>query len=155
MTLEELKDLIDSTINENGKKSITGKTLNLVLNAIAENAGSSASSMLVHIPPTLLGGDSDLTEGQKAENVLARQAILDAYTNDTAAPIISGFVKIEQDGATQAGWLSSIITSVVEQDGVQKVLLALAELQFEIAADGSINSMSGSSLSPTNLMHNE
>ena len=59
MTIEELKDLIDNTINENGAKAITGHALNLALNeitnAVAEAAatgGSAAKIECVGTDPT-------------------------------------------------------------------------------------------------------
>jgi hypothetical protein len=39
MTKEEIKAMIDATINENGERNITGKTLNLALNAIVDAMG--------------------------------------------------------------------------------------------------------------------
>jgi hypothetical protein len=39
MSKDELKEMIDNTIFQNGNGQITGLGLNLVLNAIAENAG--------------------------------------------------------------------------------------------------------------------
>ena len=44
MTIEELKDLIDSTINENGTKAITGKALNLALNEITNAVAEAATT---------------------------------------------------------------------------------------------------------------
>lgn len=46
MTIEEIKTMIDSTINENGERQITGKALNLALNELVsaiENASSGGS----------------------------------------------------------------------------------------------------------------
>ena len=44
MTIEELKNMIDSTINENGTKAITGKALNLALNEIANAVAEAATT---------------------------------------------------------------------------------------------------------------
>ena len=44
MTIEELKNLIDSTINENGTKAITGKALNLALNEITNAVAEAATT---------------------------------------------------------------------------------------------------------------
>lgn len=46
MTKEELKEMIDATINENGTRNITGKTLNLALNAIVDALGSGSGEMV-------------------------------------------------------------------------------------------------------------
>jgi hypothetical protein len=44
MTKEELKVMIDETINSNGVRNITGKALNLALNAIVDSMGTGSSS---------------------------------------------------------------------------------------------------------------
>lgn len=46
MTKEELKEMIDATINENGTRNITGKTLNLALNAIVDALGSGSGEIV-------------------------------------------------------------------------------------------------------------
>lgn len=50
MTKEEIKAMIDATINENGGRGITGKALNLALNAIvdATGEGSSGGGLIIH-----------------------------------------------------------------------------------------------------------
>ena len=42
MTKEELKVMVDETINSNGARNITGKALNLALNAIVDSMGTSS-----------------------------------------------------------------------------------------------------------------
>lgn len=45
MSKDELKEMIDNTIFQNGNGQITGNGLNLVLNAIAENAGGNGGGL--------------------------------------------------------------------------------------------------------------
>lgn len=64
MTKEELKEMIDSTINENGSRNITGKSLNLALNEIVDamGSGSGGGTLSVYFA---MGNE---TEEQKAHN---------------------------------------------------------------------------------------
>ena len=87
MTIEELKDLIDSTINENGTKAITGKALNLALNeitnAVAESAttggggGGGVKRLYVNMP-----GGSNTDPEQLASNAALYTEIVTALTNN-------------------------------------------------------------------------
>ncbi len=77
MEIEELKELIDSTINENGERAITGKALNLVLNELAVSAGSA--------PRRIYAGE-DITDDQKAGNAEAYAAIKAAMDSGAAVP---------------------------------------------------------------------
>ena len=88
MTIEELKDLIDSTINENGTKAITGKALNLALNeitnAVAEAAttgGGGVKRLYVDI-----NGGSITDPEQLASNAALYTEIVTALTNDELPP---------------------------------------------------------------------
>lgn len=66
-TIEELKQMIDSVIVENGKGQITGQGLNLVLNemsdALSEMGGGGGGAYQVHIPTS-----GELTPEQIAFN---------------------------------------------------------------------------------------
>ena len=88
MTIEELKDLIDSTINENGTKAITGKALNLALNeitnAVAEAAttgGGGVKRLYVDI-----SGGSITNPEQLASNAALYTEIVTALTNNELPP---------------------------------------------------------------------
>lgn len=69
MTKEELIEMIDATINENGSRSITGKALNLALTEIvnAMGTGSGGGSLTLYFA----GGQE--TEEQKAANIVVRE----------------------------------------------------------------------------------
>lgn len=59
MNKEEIKAMIDATINENGERNITGKALNLALNAIVDATGEGNGGgglMIQFIPRFTFGG---------------------------------------------------------------------------------------------------
>ena len=101
MTIEELKDLIDSTINENGTKAITGKALNLALNeitnAVAEAAttgGGGVKRLYVDI-----SGGSVTDPEQLASNAALYTEIVTALTNNELPPQVG--ILILEGGAYQ------------------------------------------------------
>ena len=85
MTIEELKDLIDSTINENGTKAITGKALNLALNeitnAVAEAATTGGGGGVKRLYADMNGGSVTDPE-QLASNAALYTEIVTALTNN-------------------------------------------------------------------------
>ena len=89
MTIEELKDLIDSTINENGTKAITGKALNLALNeitnAVAEAATTGGGGGVKRLYVDLSGGTLTAPE-QLASNAALYTEIVTALTNGELPP---------------------------------------------------------------------
>ena len=88
MTIEELKDLIDSTINENGTKAITGKALNLALNeitnAVAE-AATTGGGGVKRLYVDISGGTLTNPE-QLASNAALYTEIVTALTNNELPP---------------------------------------------------------------------
>ena len=97
MTIEELKDLIDSTINENGTKAITGKALNLVLNeitnAVAE-AATTGGGGVKRLYADLNGGSITDPE-QLASNAALYTETVTALTNDELPPQVGVLMSIE------------------------------------------------------------
>ena len=89
MTIEELKDLIDSTINENGTKAITGKALNLALNeitnAVAEAATTGGGGGVKRLYADISGGTLTDPE-QLASNAALYTEIVTALTNNELPP---------------------------------------------------------------------
>lgn len=85
MTIQELKDLIDSTINENGTKAITGKALNLALNeitnAVAEAATTGGGGGVKRLYADINGGSITNPE-QLASNAALYTEIVTALTNN-------------------------------------------------------------------------
>lgn len=100
MTIEELKDLIDSTINENGTKAITGKALNLALNeivnAVAEAATTGGGGGVKRLYADISGGSVTDPE-QLASNAALYTEIVTALTNDELPPQVG--VLLSEGGA--------------------------------------------------------
>lgn len=101
MTIEELKDLINSTINENGTKAITGKALNLALNeitnAVAE-AATTGGGGVKRLYVDLSGGSVTAPE-QLASNAALYTEIVTALTNNELPPQVG--VLLSEGGAYQ------------------------------------------------------
>lgn len=99
MTIEELKDLIDSTINENGTKAITGQALNLALNeivnAVAEAATTGSSGGGVKRLYVDLSGGSITDPEQLASNAALYTEIVTAFTNGELPPQVGFLTTIE------------------------------------------------------------
>ena len=97
MTIEELKDLIDSTINENGTKAITGKALNLALNeitnAVAE-AATTGGGGVKRLYADVSGGSITDPE-QLASNAALYTEIVTALTNNEMPPQVGVLASIE------------------------------------------------------------
>ena len=97
MTIEELKDLIDSTINENGTKAITGKALNLALNeitnAVAE-AATTGGGGVKRLYADMNGGSITDPE-QLASNAALYTEIVTALTNNELPPQVGVLASID------------------------------------------------------------
>lgn len=109
MTIQELKDLIDSTINENGTKAITGKALNLALNeianAVAEAATTGGGGGVKRLYIDVSGGT--LTDPQQlASNAALYTEIVTALTNNELPPQVG--ILIPQGGAYTSGTFNVI-----------------------------------------------
>lgn len=129
MTKDEVKDLIDSTINDNGQKQITGKTLNLVLNEVAnivpDKPGS--TTIFIRIPDT----DNPQTDEEKAQVAEIRTQVL-AYLNGTSSSCPTVWYKTIMGGlniCSAALW--------VLQEG-QLFNYVMMQLPALIAEDGTI-----------------
>lgn len=109
MTIEELKDLIDSTINENGTKAITGKALNLALNeitnAVAEAATTGGGGGVKRIYIDASGGSVTDPE-QLASNAALYTEIVTALTNNELPPQVG--ILISEGGAYTNGTFNFI-----------------------------------------------
>lgn len=98
MTIEELKDLIDSTINENGTKAITGKALNLALNEITNAVAEAATTGGGGVKRLYVdaNGGSVTDPEQLASNAALYTEIVTALTNNELPPQV-GFIIKEGD----------------------------------------------------------
>ena len=96
MTIEELKDLIDSTINENGTKAITGQALNLALNeivnAVAEAATTGGGGGGVKRLYVNMSGGSITDPEQLASNAALYTEIVTALTNNELPPQVGTLI---------------------------------------------------------------
>ena len=123
MTIEELKNLIDSTINENGTKAITGKALNLALNeitnAVAE-AATTGGGGVKRLYIDVSGGTLTNPE-QLASNAALYTEIVTALTNDELPPQVG--ILIAMGGGyqcitnVQTTYHNSNVTLVFISDG--------------------------------------
>ena len=96
MTIEELKDLIDSTINENGTKAITGKALNLALNEIANAVAEAATTGGGGVKRLYIDSSGGtLTDPvQLASNAALYTEIVTALTNNELPPQVGILVSV-------------------------------------------------------------
>lgn len=132
MTIEELKDLIDSTINENGAKAITGQALNLALNEIV-NAVAEAATTGGSAAKTLYVGsnESPLTQEQIASNVALYNEISTALSNKEIPPQVNGIAHTAEVG--NIGFVSSGVVAM----GNSVYVYAMPAL-CTLASDGSV-----------------
>lgn len=137
MTIQELKDLIDSTINENGSKAITGKALNLALNeitnAVAEAAttgGGGVKRLYVD-----MSGGSVTNPEQLASNAALYTEIVTALTNGELPPQVG--VMIAEGGGYQC------ITNVQTTYNNSEVMLAFLSdgtpAGLKLTSDGNVS----------------
>ena len=138
MTIEELKDLIDSTINENGTKAITGKALNLALNEITNAVAEAATTGGSAAKTLYVGSDSSpLTEEQIASNVALYNEISTALSNGEIPPQVNGVANI-----TQLGGISAFNGDLIFiQDGVVNIIAYM--VVFSLASNGSVTAQIG------------
>ena len=133
MTIEELKDLIDSTINENGAKAITGQALNLALNEIVNAVAEAATTGGSAAKTLYVGSDSSpLTEEQIASNVALYNEISTAMSNREMPPQVNGVAYVAELGGNTA-FNGSIIFM---QEGAATIYAF--PIFFTLASDGSV-----------------
>ena len=137
MTIEELKDLIDSTINENGTKAITGKALNLALNeitnAVAEAATTGGGGSGVKRLYVDASGGSVTAPEQLASNAALYTEIVTALTNNELPPQVGILANI--DGTYING--NSLATTY---DGTTLTIFVFAEVFVicSLTSDGNV-----------------
>ena len=153
MTKEELIEMIDATINENGSRSITGKALNLALTEIvnAMGSGSGAGAATIYF---MMGEE---TEEQKAHNATVWAQL--KATVEAGQPLPPIMIDLTDMMAAQQG-VTGVSTNGVATmqafdttgamgtlgEGIPCLLVQSAEHGFIVVAeDGSITSMDGMS----------
>lgn len=132
MTIQELKDLIDSTINENGSKAITGKALNLALNEITNAVAEAATTGGSAAKTLYVGSDSSpLTQEQIASNVALYNEISTALSNKEIPPQVNGVAYVAEAG--NIGFVSSGVFVMGNSVYVYAMPVACV-----LASDGSV-----------------
>ena len=137
MTIQELKDLIDSTINENGTKAITGKALNLALNeitnAVAEAATTGGGGGVKRLYVDLGGAVTD--PEQLASNAALYTEIVTALTNGELPPQV-GVLIAEGEGYTNA-----IFNYITYGDSIITFMLSMGNSQtiMALTSDGNVS----------------
>ena len=137
MTIEELKDLIDSTINENGTKAITGKALNLALNeitnAVAE-AATTGGGGVKRLYVDISGGTLTNPE-QLASNAALYTEIVTALTNDELPPQVGVLIP---DGS---GYTNAIFNFIAYGDSVITFMLSMGSnpTVMTLTSDGNVS----------------
>lgn len=139
MTIEELKDLIDSTINENGTKAITGKALNLALNeitnAVAEAATTGGGGSGVKRLYADASGGSVTNPEQLASNAALYTEIVTALTNNELPPQVGVLIP---EGS---GYINTIFNFISYGDSVITFMLYMGSSPTVMAltSDGNVS----------------
>lgn len=135
MTIEEIKDLIDSTINQNGAKAITGQALNLALNeivnAVAEAATTGGGGGGVKRLYVDMSGGSVTDPKQLASNAALYTEIVTALTNDELPPQVGVLV------ATAGVYKHLIASAIVYQDS--NLIFQFIEGTIVLMSDGNVS----------------
>lgn len=139
MTIEELKDLIDSTINENGTKAITGKALNLALNeitnAVAEAATTGGGGGGVKRLYVDMSGATLTDPEQLASNAALYTEIVTALTNNELPPQVG--VMIAEGG----GYTIAIFNFITYDNSGIMLALSMGSSQtiMVLTSDGNVS----------------
>lgn len=137
MTIEELKNMIDSTINENGTKAITGKALNLALNEIANavaEAATTGGGGVKRLYGDINGGSITAPE-QLASNAALYTEIVTALTNNELPPQVG--ILISEGG----GYTNAIFNFIEYGDSVITFILYMGSNQMAmvLTSDGNVS----------------
>ena len=139
MTIEELKDLIDSTINENGTKAITGKALNLALNeitnAVAEAATTGGGGGGVKRLYVDVNSGSITDPEQLASNAALYTEIVTAFTNNELPPQVG--VMIAEGGAYQC--ITNVHTAYSSSDVILVFMSDGTPTSLTLTSDGNVS----------------
>ena len=136
MTIEELKDLINSTINENGTKAITGKALNLALNeitnAVAEAATTGGGGGVKRLYVDASGATLTAPE-QLASNAALYTEIVTALTNDELPPQVG--VMVAMGGGYQC--ITNVQTTYQNSDVMLSFISEGSPAGIRLTSDGN------------------
>lgn len=150
MTKEELIEMIDATINENGSRGITGKALNLALTEIV-NAMDTGSSGAGGVTLYCMMGQE--TEEQKVHNAKVWAELKAMAEAGQPLPVIT--IDISEFFATQQGMTGvscAMISMMTAFDltgeamglGMPALMCYMMDGQFAVIEDGSFQSLGSS-----------
>ena len=135
MTVDEIRDLIDSTITTNGVKNITGQALNLALNeivnAVAEAAttgGGGVKRLYANID-----GSPITDEQQLASNAALYTEIVTVLTSNELPPQV-GFVFLDSGYTTS---LTSTAIGYVDPSVMIMFIYGGSPAAFALSSDGN------------------
>lgn len=163
-TIDELKEMVNSTITTNGTKQIAGVDLrNALLEIIGTACAGGATRTRMYVPASMLDdGLPGLTDEQQAENAELYAAVKDAYDNGGAYPMVEMYADLssEAEGAVYS-LNGDVICGQLEEEGFAVLVVNQNLGQMVLAEDGSVSGLDTSSysLSPArmstlNLAHN-
>jgi hypothetical protein len=138
-TIEELKEMIDSVIVENGKGQITGQGLNLVLNEMSDSLSEMGGGgvYLVHVPLS----NVELTEEQIAFNAQQFVALESKLQNGEVVQV-GAFESLKNQVFMM--FFSGVLFTDIMGTGNNQILLALSgdidssATCFILLPDGSV-----------------
>lgn len=114
MTVNEIKDMINSTISENGERGITGQALNLALNAIADalaNAGGGLETVYIS------ESEETITQEQQAANAAVFAKAKAAYEAGQPLPGVQLYMPSAMvAGSGSVGCTLSVATAYIAPD---------------------------------------
>lgn len=119
MTFEEIREMVNATINENGLKQITGKTLNLAFTEtlaaieefLANNAGGGG------LETVYLESEETITQEQQAANAAVFAKAKAAYEAGQPLPGVQLYFPSDMVGGPgSVGCALSVATSYVAPD---------------------------------------
>lgn len=161
-TIDELKEMVNSTITTNGTKQIAGADLrNALLEIIGTACAGGATRSRMYMPPSMLYDElPGLTDEQQAENAELYAAIKDAYDNGGAYPMVEMYAKLDSENAVYS-LNGDVLCAASDTEGFVVMVVNQNLGQMTLAEDGSVGSLDTSSysLSPArmatlNLAHN-
>lgn len=161
-TIDELKEMVNSTITTNGTKQIAGADLrNALLEIIGTACAGGATRSRMYVPASMLDdGLPGLTDEQQAENAELYAAVKDAYDNEGAYPMVEMYVKLESEN-TVYSLNGDVLCMASDTEGFVVLVVNQILGQMTLAEDGSVGfldtssySLSPARMSTLNLAHN-
>lgn len=162
MTFEEIREMVNATINENGKREITGKAINLALletltaieEFLANNADGGAASEIFFFPNM---STLELTPERQAHNAEVYNKFKSAFEEGKPLPLLSvdGAVMLEQieeqlgQPANAAGYIACLQVMFIPADSPLVEQMG-AGVMFVVSIDGT-NDVIGYILSDGNI----